>query len=293
MSLAPVPYWHHLSDHVSGYKALIVDLWGVIHDGVRINQDAVKAVEQARAAGLATGFLSNAPRPRVSVRDKLLGFGLPESLADTIVTSGGLARDAIKAHYSGAKLFHLGPDGDQDTLEGLPVDFVTVAADAEVILATGPIFKDMQDHLPLLEKPLEAGVPLLCANPDKVVHVGETLTVCAGALADYYKSLGGPLEIYGKPEPAALKACLVEMKAPMDISQSEVLVIGDGLPTDIAGAQNAGFESLFVAAGIHREEFSPLRERARLQGQVGHADFQAAFGSEHPAPTALTTALRW
>lgn len=287
-----VRYIDGLRDLAPDLDLVICDLWGVMHNGVAPNAAAVEAIEQVRSAGVASVFLSNAPRPRYHVRNQLIAMGMPDVLTDYIVTSGGLARDAVRAHYNGARLYHLGPDEDRNTVEGLPVDEVTHPDDADVILATGLEHRDVEQHRSLLLKAGEKQTPLLCANPDRVVHVGDKLFTCAGAVADFYEGMGGVVEWFGKPTPESLHTCVSERGLDAATPGNRILMIGDSLQTDIAGAEAAGFSSLFVAGGIHRDEwpdaFAALQNRHLPKGA-----FHAIFGDRKPAPTTLCKHLVW
>ena len=99
-------------------------------------------------------------------------------------------------------------------------------------------------------------LPLICANPDIVVQRGDTLIYCAGALAQLYESLGGQVIMAGKPfapiYEMALSAAAVQLGRAPD--PARVLCVGDGLPTDIRGANARGLDVLFVANGIHGAE---------------------------------------
>lgn len=274
-------------------KLIICDLWGVIHNGVQAHPSAINAIEQARAGGIKTVFLSNAPRPRGHVRAMLLDMGVPVIITDNIVTSGGLARDAVRERYSGVNLYHLGPDTDHNTIEGLPVTLVSDPDQADVILATGLALKEVELHRDLLANACTRAVPFLCANPDRVVHVGEKLFLCAGAVADLYAEMGGKVEWFGKPMAEALHSCISECGLDNTcISPDEIIMIGDSLQTDIAGAHAAGYKSLFVAGGIHRDEW-PLVTEKISNNVLSAQNFHGVFGAQKPMPCFITETLVW
>lgn len=280
---------HELAETI---ELVICDLWGVIHNGVSGIPTAIRSIEAARDAGIATVFLSNAPRPRYHVRDQLIGMGVPHSLTDFIVTSGGLARDAVRERYAGAALYHLGPESDRNTIEGLPVDEVSHPDMADVILATDLDYRNIDRHRDRLANACARGVPLLCANPDRVVHVGDRLYACAGAVADLYESMGGPVEWFGKPTPEALWSCVAERGLSPALTGNKVVMIGDSLQTDIAGAQAAGFSSLFVAGGIHREEWPDAKNRIQNK-RLSKDAFHDVFGTGKPLPSSIIETLIW
>lgn len=281
-----------LQEIVDHYDLIICDLWGVLHNGITPYVSAVAAIRAARSKGVQTVFLSNAPRPRTHVRQHLLDMCVPEDLTDNVVTSGGLARDAVRAEFAGKRLYHIGPIGDKNTVEGLPVTEVDNPDDADVILATDMDFERVEDHRSWLITAAAKKIPFLCANPDRVVHVGERLLQCAGAVADLYASMGGPVRWFGKPTPAALVSCLVEGGMPSGTPRDRVLMIGDSLQTDMAGAEAAGFHGLFIAGGIHREEYPALKKTA-IDGLVTVTEFQKLFGARKAVPHAVMQQLVW
>lgn len=282
-----------LSEIAATLELVICDLWGVMHNGLQANALAVKAIQSLRQSGVASVFLSNAPRPRYHVRDQLVAMGVPADLTDYVVTSGGLARDAVREEFDGAKLYHLGPEGDRNTVDGLPIDEVTHPDFADVILATDLDFRDVEKHRHWLARACERSVPLLCANPDRVVHVGDKLYTCAGAVADLYEDMGGPVRWFGKPTPESLRTCVQERGLPPDTPGDKILMIGDSLQTDIAGALAAEFSSLFIAGGIHREEWPAIEQALDEDGALNPSAFEKLLGAAKPRPSFMMKNLIW
>ena len=58
------------------------------------------------------------------------------------------------------------------------------------------------------------GLTMLCANPDLVVHRGERLVYCAGALAQAYEAMGGAVIYYGKPHLPVYESALAAAGRP-------------------------------------------------------------------------------
>lgn len=285
-----IPVWSGVSAVVGQFDLVIIDLWGVMHDGIRMHHGAVDAVERLRAQGVKTVFLSNAPRPRYHVRHHLESMGMPPSLTDLIVTSGGLARDYVRENGVGQRLYHLGPESDHNTIEGLPVTLVDQAGSADLILATDLDYYHVPDHAEMLRDPARRGVPFLCANPDRTVHVGDRLVPCAGAVADLYEELGGPVHWFGKPMASALQSCAGEAGLNLEALSSErILMIGDNIQTDVAGAHAAGFQSCLIASGIHRD----LLMDQIQDGRVSESWFKKAVSNGAPGPSALMPHLVW
>ena len=93
-------------------------------------------------------------------------------------------------------------------------------------------------------------IKMLCTNPDLIVHRGLKEEFCAGTIADIFEKLGGDVVYFGKPYPEIYNFCLKK--------NERVLAIGDNIRTDIKGANNMNFDSLFITGGIHKREFLDL-----------------------------------
>lgn len=266
-SAAP-PLLHGLSAIAGRYDGVICDVWGVVHNGVAGSPAAIDALRRFRASRGPVVLLSNAPRPPIGVETQFDRLGIPRDFYDAVVTSGGAARADLEARTKSTrtlKIFYLGPNRDSPLLEGLNVALADVE-EADVVLCTGP-FQDEtekpEDYRELLERFKARRLPFLCANPDIVVQRGDKLIYCAGALARFYEQLGGEAIYYGKPHAPVFEMALGELNARKPVKTP--LVIGDGLETDILGANRMGFAALFVAGGIHGAE---LRENPDALAQL-------------------------
>ena len=261
-----------LSEIAGDYRALFCDVWGVLHNGLRAFPGTVDALRNYRLeTGGSVVLVTNAPRPATDIADQLAAFGVPDDAYDSIVTSGDVTRAAVAAR-PGARIFHLGPERDLGFYEGLDIT-LTGAADAELVSCTG-LFDDTaetpEDYRERLADFAGRGLPMVCANPDIVVERGEELVWCAGALARLYEELGGSVVLSGKPHPPIYEAAM----AHAGLSDRRLaLAVGDGLPTDVRGACNAGIDVLFITGGIHSEDFGPVlspdpeKVRARLAAE--------------------------
>ena len=182
------------------YDVVISDVWGVVHDGVWALEPACAALTQFRAKGGAVVLLSNAPGPSGQVAGVIDGKRVPRTAWDRLVTSGDVTQ-ALIAESHHRKVFHIGEDRDLATFEGLDVALVD-EAEADLVVAT-ELFDQRtetpEQYRPLLERFAARGLPFICGNPDLVVHVGEDLLPCAGALALISEELGGAVAWAGKP----------------------------------------------------------------------------------------------
>jgi HAD superfamily hydrolase (TIGR01459 family) len=254
-----------LSEIAPHHDALICDVWGVVHDGQRHHPAAAEALYRFKERHGPVVLLTNAPRVPAEVAAQCTSYGLPPDCYDAIVSSGGAAREEMARRSADhcLPLYYIGPDRDLPMIQGLNVRRASIA-EAEVALAIG-LRDDMTetpaDYDAELAEMKAHGLPMLCANPDLVVHRGERLLYCAGALAANYEKLGGEAIYYGKPHrpiyESALAAAAQAAKSAGRQSPKSPLAVGDGLFTDIKGANGAGLEALFIADGVHGEEVEP------------------------------------
>ena len=244
----------------SRHDAAICDVWGVLHNGKTAFRSAIDAMRRFKAERGPVILLSNAPRPPFGVRAQFDRLSMPQDFYDAIVTSGGEARDEIKRRIEAKgplSLFYLGPQRDHPLFEGLDVR-LTGPEKAEAVLCTG-FYDDEtekpEDYRGLLGQFRSRGLPFLCANPDIVVQRGDDkLVYCAGAIARLYESMGGEAVYYGKPHAPVFEAALAQARQRGPAKTP--LVIGDGLETDIMGANRLGLDALFIAGGIHGSELN-------------------------------------
>jgi HAD superfamily hydrolase (TIGR01459 family) len=255
-----VPYITGLRELAARYDGFILDLWGVIHDGIAPLPGALDCLRCLNDSGKRTALLSNAPRRAGDVVRRITRIGVPEGSYHHVMSSGEEAwqylhrRDDPFYAALGRRCLHIGSDRDLEIRDGLDLDFVERADAADFVLNTGPAGWDdtIEDYAPLLRRCLDRRLPMVCANPDLVVMHGDKLALCAGALAEWYEAEGGRVRWHGKPHRSVFDACIkllgIERRA-------RILAVGDSLRTDVAGAEAAGLDSLLIAGGIHAEEF--------------------------------------
>ena len=249
------------------YDGFILDLWGVIHDGVAPMPGAVDCLRSLMESDKRIILLSNAPRRADDVVRRITRIGVPAGLYHHVMSSGEEAWQHLRRRddpfYAalGWRCLHIGSERDIEIRHGLDLEFVDTAEEAEFVLNTGPAGWDdrLEDYEPILQLALDRNLPMICANPDIVVMHGNRLALCAGALAKWYEEAGGRVRWHGKPFRSVYDTC-VELLGIDDCSR--ILAVGDSVRTDIAGAAGAGIDSLLIAGGIHAEEFGTAGDRA-------------------------------
>ena len=247
---------NHLSEIFDVYDTFVIDLWGVIHNGIKLNERAMEVVDNLKKNSKKIVFLSNAPRPSVKVINFLLKMKMDKQYLSNVMTSGEAAMHAINKNKFGKTFFHLGPSRDESIFEKVKENKTTID-NCDFILCTGLFNEDGLDlNKPQLHKNdldyyknfllKHTSKKLVCTNPDLTVHRGNNEEYCAGYIAKIFEELGGKTIYYGKPYKEIYDMCFK--------ANEKVLAIGDNLRTDIKGANNLNKDCLFISNGVHRNE---------------------------------------
>lgn len=282
----PIPVTQTIQPFGSDKDAWLVDIWGVMHNGVAAYTSAVEACCTFRERGGIVLLLSNSPRTTAGVQAQLDQIGVTREAYDGIVTSGDATRHLI-SRLGQKGVFHLGPERDLGLYEGLRTRLVG-AEDAEAVVCSG-LFDDTietpDDYAELLAGFARAGLPMVCANPDLRVERGGRMIYCAGALAQVYEKLGGTVAYAGKPFTPIYEMAderLAGIKG-HPIARERLLAIGDGVKTDISGAAAAGIASVYIASAVHIENGATLDP----------ALLETLFPDPEVRPVAAMTELAW
>jgi HAD superfamily hydrolase (TIGR01459 family) len=278
------------------YDAILCDIWGVLHDGLASFTQASDALVSFRRRGGVVVLMSNAPRPSPLIERQVLKLGVSPDAFDAVVTSGDVTIGLME-QQAGDQVLHIGPERDLPLFDAaLERDDVrprlVSPEEAQYVLCTGlrsdetETLDDYQSELSALAK---RRMTMICANPDIVIHRGDTLIQCAGALARRYEELGGSVIYAGKPYgpiyDQALKLAGRARSAP--IENHRALAIGDGMKTDILGARQAGLDALFVTGGIHRS-----LHKEDLMSPADPIELQRLYDENKAWPIAAIPALR-
>ncbi len=263
-----------LSDIAQDYDALLCDVWGVIHNGRDAFPAACAALEQYRAERGPVILISNAPRPSAALHDQLAGVGVPRTAWTAFVSSGDATR-ALLSQRAPGPVWRLGPERDAPLYEGLGLDFADSLEDAAFIGCTGPFHEETEvpdDYLERLELARARNLEMICANPDRMVQKGDRLIYCAGALAELYESIGGRSVMAGKPHAPIYRQAMATLAGELgrEPDPRRVLCVGDGVHTDVAGAERQGLDCLFLWGGVHAAD---LHQGAEASAAQSAADF--------------------
>ena len=243
---------NNFSEISNQYNALICDIWGVIHNGQELFPGINECLLNFKMLNNVVILLSNAPRPSSYVSSVLDKLGFKDECYDGIITSGDLTKKSLDEKIFGENCYHIGPERDLNIFEGTNVNRVDFN-NSDFIFVTGLFndeIEDENDYLDLLNSAREREMTLVCANPDLLVQRGDKLIPCAGLISKTYEEMGGKVVNIGKPFSPIFKEAIEMVKKNSRFDEHKILVVGDGLETDIKGANSIGLDSILVLGGL-------------------------------------------
>ncbi len=251
-----------LSQLAQRYPAILSDVWGVLHNGVTPHWSAVEALAQYRAQGGRVVLITNAPRPGASIVAQLDAMDIPRDAYDALVSSGDATRTLLE-NWRGRTVARVGPSLDDVLFEGLDLTFGD-DNDARAVVVTDLDTDDdtPADYADRMAIWRDRGLPLICANPDKVVEEGDRIVYCGGALADAYEDIGGRVMMAGKPYNPIYEHAkdLLDAASDRKFEKPQILAIGDSVRTDSMGAAQFGIDLLFITGSIHAAELDAFND---------------------------------
>ena len=241
-----------LSSIVDNYQLFYVDLWGVVHNGVSLHQEAIKTLNEITKKKKDYILLTNAPRPNHAVKSFLEKIGMEKEIRDHVFTSGEAALNYLKKKQTNKTFFHVGPPRDFDLFKDLRNNKSESLKSCDYILCTG-LFDDHDNDLNYYKELFDKNFKkkMICTNPDLIVDRGNKREFCAGSVAMVFEKLGGEVVYFGKPYPEVYNQSF-------DYKNKKILSIGDNLNTDIKGANLLNFDSLLISNGIHKNEIEEM-----------------------------------
>ncbi len=239
-----------ISSIVDNYQLFYIDLWGVVHDGIKLNEKAILTLNEIKKAKKEYVLLTNAPRPNSAVKIFLEKMGMEKEMRSHVFTSGEAALSYLNKNHLNDKFFHIGPPRDFDLFKEFKKNKSEEIRESEYILCTGlydKYNKELTYYKDLLEKCIDK--KMICTNPDLIVDRGNKREFCAGSIAMVFEKIGGEVIYFGKPYPEVYNQSI-------DNKNKKILSIGDNLNTDIKGANLLNYDSLIISNGIHKNEIN-------------------------------------
>ena len=232
----------------NNYDLFFIDLWGVVHNGIRLHSEAVYVLDKLLELKKEFVLLTNAPRPNKTVEIFLEKLGLEKKIREKVFTSGQAALNFLKKNHAKESFYHIGPPRDFDLFFDFKKNKTEDIIKSDYFLCTGlydNYDKDLNYYKELLVD--FTSKKMICTNPDLIVDRGDEREYCAGSVARIFENLGGKVIYFGKPYPQVYNESI-------EIKKNSIIAIGDNLRTDIKGAEDMNYDSLFITEGIHKNE---------------------------------------
>jgi HAD superfamily hydrolase (TIGR01450 family) len=244
---------------VDGYDLVILDLDGVVFLIDKPIPGAPGVIEQLRALGVPVIFATNnASRRAREVADLLAGMGVPAQAEEVFTSAGAAARLLAERFEPGARILVVGADALREEVADAGLSVVASADDGPVAVVQGYGPRVGWPELAEATLAVRKGALWVATNADRTLPSPRGALPGNGSLvAAVATALGRqPDIVVGKPSPGLFRAAAVGRKRP--------LVVGDRLDTDIAGARQAGMDSLLVLTGVsHRSDLESLPDELR------------------------------
>ncbi len=243
---------------VDRYDALLLDQWGVLHDGATAYPGAIDCLARLRAAGKTVVILSNSGRSGEENARIITRMGFDREHFSAVISAGDDARDAVLTSDDpfyralGKRCLVLSRERDTDLVDGLGLEVVTDVEHADFLFALSidAPRQSVAGWQAVLTRAVARGLPMVCGNPDLAqVTPDGTLLEAIGLVAIRYAQLGGQVRSHGKPSPRIYETCLRRITCPRE----RIVAVGDSLQHDVRGANGVGLASILVAGGVHRE----------------------------------------
>ena len=233
---------------VNDYDLFFIDIWGVVHNGIKLHENAIKTLLEIEKAKKDYVLLTNAPRPNNTVKVFLDKMGMNKNNLEKVYTSGEAALNYLKKNHLKETFFHIGPPRDFDLFLNFKKNKTNNIKESSYFLCTG-LFdnydKDLNYYKDLLNSYTKK--KMICTNPDLIVDRGSIRELCAGSVAMVFEKMGGEVIYFGKP-------FLEVYNQSTDIKGKKILCIGDNLNTDIKGANLLNYDCMIITSGIHKDE---------------------------------------
>ncbi len=256
-----------LKSIVNSYDLLFIDIWGVVHNGIKLYDNSIEVLENLSNLNKEFILLTNAPRPSSTVVNFLKKMGL-NKFFENVFTSGEAALKYLIKDLKNKKFFHIGPSTrDFDLFKSFEKNKVLNIKDADYLLCSG-LFDDHSDNLNYYKSLFSEHISkkMICTNPDLIVDRGDKREYCAGSVAKIFEEIKGEVIYFGKPYPPVYNLS-------SEIKNKKVLCIGDNLNTDIKGANIQNYDSLLITNGIHRYEISKIKLNNVIEKYKAKVDY--------------------
>jgi len=258
---------------VDQYKIIFFDAFGVLKNynglvpGIEKTFDYLAS--QNKEYYIVTNDASRSPQELAETYHKM---GLKAITQDRIVSSGMLAKEYLDLKVNNGIVAYLGTNSsahyiDSSGLHTLPVSAINYTnidqVNALVLLDDEGFnwFDDLNKTINLLRK---RTIPAIVANTDNTYPLSgnNEVAIAIGGIASMIESIVGKRFIrFGKPDSQLFMFAYDLIRARMDITKRDILMVGDTLHTDIIGANKFGLDTVLVLTGNTLPDDAEMRIR--------------------------------
>ncbi len=281
-----------LSEIADDFDVFFVDIYGVLHNGIIVYKGAQHCLQMIAEAEKSVLLLTNSPKRSSAIITKLENIGIPPSLYQHVVSAGEDTFQHLQERKDpwyarlGDRYYFIGPS-HYGLLEGLKSHRVSHIDEADFVIVVGADdwHQKLSDYDAILKDARDQKIPMICANPNRTEVGPRAAALEAGAIAEYFESMGGNVHYHGKPYKSFFQSA---MRRYPSTPKERILMIGDSLGVDIAGAANAQLSSAFVTGGLHARELGIMH---------GHSpsteDLEQFYQEKQTYPTYTIPGLIW
>lgn len=270
-SLINTKFCQGISDISDSYAGFIIDQWGVLHDGVKAFDGVAECLKELQHRKKYVIILSNSGKRAEANSKRLAELGISSNLYNEIVTSGEMTWQGLHEQSEGffknigKRCLLISRGGDRSIVNGLDIQIVENAKDADFLLISGADSPEMtlEDYEPILRDAARYNLKGLCANPDSLGVMAGNNIMGPGTLAARYKDFGGVVEYIGKPHQPIFNHC-IKILQKHDIYPGQTVVIGDTMAHDILGGSLVNMDTCLVKRGLHSNAFKNAHSPAEV-----------------------------
>lgn len=260
-NINPIP---NLNQIMHDYDIFLIDIWGTLYDGQNQYKDAMMCLLKLKLFGKKVILFTNYPSSAQELVQEL-PFLSPEFYT-SIFTSGRCFEILFNDKLSQLEKKHKEKDQTFKVffISNRPKKWFTDNTKYQqahnldeaslVILEDFPNESMHLNHSLLTDyaKSLTSyNKPIICLNPDRHTLLESKLIYKIGELAHQCELLGADVKYVGKPNKSFYETCALENNFSLS---DKVLMIGDNLDTDIAGAISVKIDSLLVTdTGVYAD----------------------------------------
>lgn len=259
--MAKTKFCAGISDISDSYMGMIIDQWGVLHDGEKAFDGVGDCLKELKERKKTIIMLSNTISRAAEAKAELKKMGVGPSLYNYMLTTGELIWEGLKDQTGvfkelGRSCYLLSRDGTSPLVEDNDIEVVSDINEASFILVVGmPRGADMKEMDALLRKGVQKRLKMVCANPDSRALITMDYLMGPGLLARKYQDFGGIVHYIGKPHQPIFRHC-IEYFQGKEIYPAQTVIIGDTFAHDILGGNAAGMDTCLVKSGMHMANFA-------------------------------------